>query len=394
MSQDAMIEPGPAAVRTAEARRADVPGQRPPDVAGPTPLDVAGPTPPDGPSPGEAEPRAGTFAADTIAHIGHLTKLGDYITPIALRVVCDLGIPDLLADGPRDAAHLAAATGSHPDSLYRVLRALAGQGLFVEDRQGRFTLTAVAQLLRSDHPHSVRALFQVIAPELAAWVRFDHAVRTGEDTFAHVNGESYWSLMTHDKTFRRQFEDEIRCMTEHELCAVLPAYRWGDAELLVDLGGGTGQMLAGILTGNPGLRAILFDLPDVAPHALPLLRREGVADRCEIVSGDFFVSVPEGGDLYLLKRVFYDFDDAQVVTILRNVRAAMRPGGRVITLDGLARSDNRYDVGKLHDLFVLGLGRGRCRTRPEMVRMFGEAGLRLRRVIPTGVFPVIEAVAV
>jgi len=326
-----------------------------------------------------------------VAQIAQLTQLGDYITPIALRVVCDLGIADLLADGPRDAAALAAETGSHPDSLYRVLRALSGQGLFVEDRQGNFALTEVSQLLRSDHPYTVRRMFQLIRPELAAWVNFDHAVKTGEDTFAHVHGDTYWEHMRHDETFRRQFEAEIWNMTEHELRAVIPAYPWGDFGTLVDLGGGTGQMLAGIMRAHPALRATLFDLPHVAPHALPLLQENGVADRCEIVSGDFFQSVPKGGDLYLLKRVFYDFDDAQTVAILRNVREATHPGSRVITLDGLARSDNRYDVGKLHDLFVLGLGRGRCRTRPEMVRMFGEAGFRLRRVIPTGVFPIVEA---
>jgi hypothetical protein len=325
--------------------------------------------------------------------IGTLTRLGDYTTPIALRVVCDLGIADLLADGPRDATDLAEATGTHADSLYRTLRALCCHGLFAEDRQGRFALTELSQVLRSDHPYSIRRMFQLIRPEIEAWLRFDHAVRTGEDTFAHVHGESYWARMAHDDTFRGQFEDQIRCMTEHELRAVVPAYPWGSYTKMVDMGGGTGQMLAGILTANPTLHGVLFDLPHVAPHSRPLLEREGVIDRVEIVSGDFFVSVPEGGDLYLLKRVFYDFDEEQTVAILSNVRAAMAPHARVATLDGLARSDNRYDVGKLHDLFVLGLGRGRCRTRAEMSRMFEAAGLRLRRVIPTGVFPIVEAEA-
>jgi hypothetical protein len=332
-----------------------------------------------------------TVAPPPVEAIGRITALGDYITPIALRVVSDLGVADHLADGPRTAGELAEATGSDPDALYRVLRALAGQGLFVEDRQHRFALTELSELLRSDHPYTVRRMFQMIRPELQAWLNFDHAVRHGGDTFAHVHGETYWARMGHDATFRQQFEDEIWCMTEHELRAVIPAYRWGDFGLMVDLGGGTGQMLAGILTAFPSLRAVLFDLPHVAPHSRPLLESSGVLDRVDIVSGDFFESVPAGGDLYLLKRVFYDFDDEQTVAILRNVRAAMHPGSRVITLDGLARSDNRRDVGKLHDLFVLGLGRGKCRTRPDMIRMFGEAGLRLRRIIPTGVFPIIEA---
>lgn len=325
--------------------------------------------------------------------IAALTRLGDYITPIALRVVCDLGIPDLLAGGPRDAADLAAQTGADSDAVYRLLRALSGQGLFTEDREHRFALTALSEPLRQDHPYTVRRLFQTIRPELEAWLNFEHTVRNGGDGFAHVHGESYWQRMRHDDKFRMQFEAEISCMTEHELRAVLPAYPWGSFELLVDLGGGTGQILAGILTANPGLRGILLDLPEVAPRSIPLLQSAGVADRVEVVGGDFFAQVPAGGDLYLLKRVFYDFDEDQAVAILRNVRKAMLPHARVITLDGLARSDNRYDVGKLHDLFVLGLGRGRCRTRAEMKAMFERAGLRLRRVIPTGVFPLVEAEA-
>lgn len=332
-------------------------------------------------------------AAPPVEVIGRLTRLGDYTTPIALRVVCDLGIADLLADGPRTATDLARATGTHADSLYRVLRALCCHGLFVEDRENRFALTELSDVLRSDHPYTIRRMFQLIRPEVEAWLHFDHAVRTGEDTFAHVHGESYWARMRSDATFLRQFEAEIACMTEHELRAVLPAYPWGTFDKLVDMGGGTGQVLAGILAANPELRGVLFDLPHVAPKSRPLLEREGVIDRCDIVSGDFFVSVPEGGDLYLLKRVFYDFSEEETVAILRNVRAAMLPHARVITLDGLARSDNRYDVGKLHDLFVLGLGRGRCRTRAEMQRMFEAAGLKLRRVIPTGIFPLVEAVA-
>jgi O-methyltransferase domain len=320
-----------------------------------------------------------------------LTRLGDFATPIAIRTVSDLGVADQLVDGPRSAEEIAEAVGAHAPSLYRVLRALACQGIFVETEKGRFGLTPMADLLRADHPYSLRHHYQMMVPDLQAWTTFDHSVRTAGNSFEHVHGQRYWDYVATHPEYKKQFDATIWTMTEHELRVVVPGYRWDGVDTLVDIGGGTGQMLAGILGANPAMSGVLFDLPHVAPGSLPVLEAAGVADRCEIVGGDFFVSVPEGGDAYLLKRVLYDFDDDQSVAILSNVRKAMKPDSRALTLDAIVRSDNRFDVGKLHDLFVLAMGVGRCRTRQEMTDLFDAAGLRLTRVIPTGIFPLVEA---
>lgn len=320
-----------------------------------------------------------------------LTTLSDYSTPLAIRALNDLGVFDALADGPRTAEELATATGGRADALYRMLRALCGLGLFTEDRAHRFALTPLSDVLRSDHPHSVKKMLQFIRPDIESWLNIEHTLRTDDDTFDVIHGETYWEHMRSNRQFGEQVEEEIWCMTEHELAMVLPAYDWAGIGTLVDVGGGTGQVLAALLGAVPQMRGVLFDLPDVAPASAPVLAAAGVLGRCEIVSGDFFVSVPGGADAYLLKRVFYDFSDDEAVAILKQVRAAMRPDSRVLTLDGVARSDNRLDVGKSHDMFILPLGHGRCRTRAELVEIFAAADLALTRVIPTGIFPLVEA---
>lgn len=320
-----------------------------------------------------------------------LTTMADFSTPLAIRALNDLGVVDALAAGPRTAEELADATGGRAPALYRMLRALCGLGLFTEDRAHRFALTPLSDVLRSDHPHSVKLMLQFIRPDIESWLNIEHTLRNAEDTFDTIHGESYWEHMRSNRHFGEQVENEIWCMTEHELEMVLPAYDWAGIDTLVDVGGGTGQVLAALLRAVPGMRGVLFDLPDVAPASLPVLEEAGVGDRCEIVSGDFFVSVPAGGDAYLLKRVFYDFSDDEAVAILRQVRKAMRPDSRVLTLDGVARSDNRLDVGKSHDMFILPLGHGRCRTRQELTEIFAAADLSVQRVIPTGIFPLVEA---
>jgi SAM-dependent methyltransferase len=322
--------------------------------------------------------------------VARLTALADYSTPLAIRALNDLGVYEALAAGPRTAEELAEQTGANAPRLYRMLRALCGHDLFTEDRQGRFTLTPLSEAMLAGHPHSLKQMLQFIPQDVEAWLNIGHALRTNEDTFKKVTGETYWDHMRSNSRFGEQVETEIWGMTELELAAVLPAYDWGSIDTLVDLGGGTGQVMAALLQTAPNMRGILLDLPDVAPHSLPVLIEAGVADRCEIVSGDFFAAVPENADAYLLKRVFYDFSDDEAVAILRQVRKAMRPDSRVLTLDGLARPDNRLDVGKSHDMFILPLGHGRCRSRKELGDLFAAADLRITRVIPTGIFPLVE----
>jgi hypothetical protein len=319
-----------------------------------------------------------------------LARLGDYVTPLALRAVVNLGVPDALAGGPRTVADLAHHVGAHEPSLLRVLRALSGNGLFHEGPAGTFALTPTSQLLRRDHPHSLRGLYQLSPVDLHAWAEFEVSLRGRESGFERYHGKDFWTFVHDNPDYRKVFEADMWDMTVRELAGVLFVYDFASIGTLVDVGGGNGQFLAGLMVAQPHLAGVLFDLPHVAPHAEPWLRETGVIDRCTIVSGDFFESVPAGGDAYLLKRVFYDFTDGEVVAILSNVRRAMDPAGRILVLDGMVRPDNRWDSGKIHDLYVLGMGQGRCRSRAEMKELFRRSGFALKRVIPTGIFPVVE----
>ena len=323
--------------------------------------------------------------------IGALVRLGDYVTPIALRVLVELGIPDRLAGGPRTAEELAAECEADPDSLYRMLRALTANQIVHETRDHRFELTAISQLLRTDHPFSFAGMYRLAVADIQAVAELEWGVRHPESAFEHVHGQTFWDYNRADDTHLDRYEDNMWAMARMEIAAVVELFDWRGVEHFVDMGGGTGQFLAGILQARPDVRGTMIDLPAVAPGAWPVLHRAGVAERVEVVSGDFFVEVPGGGDAYLLKRVFYDFSDEQCIAVLRNVRAAMNDDARVLILDGMVRSDNRFDFGKLHDLYVLAMGRGRCRTRDELQAICAAAGLEVHRVMPTGGFPLLIA---
>lgn len=329
-----------------------------------------------------------------VAAMNQLVRIGDYVTPIALRVMVELRVPDALADGPRTAEDLAEEVGAHGPSLYRVLRALTANGVFHEDRSHRFSLTPVSDLLRDGHPYSMRGMYRLSPADVHAVAELEYGVRNAESAFEHVHGTTFWEYTAKHPEHHERYQHNMWSMATLEIPAVLRVYDWSRTGTLVDLGGGTGQMIAGILKAHPAMRGILLDLPDVAPGSRTVLEREGVIDRCEIVSGDFFESVPSGGDTYLLKRVFYDFTNDECTRILRSVRRAMKPDARVLVLDGVVRSDNRHDSGKLHDLYVLAMGQGRCRSREELADIFAGADLKVTRVIPTGAFPLVEGRAV
>ncbi|MBI3449843.1 MAG: methyltransferase, partial [Acidobacteria bacterium] len=180
------------------------------------------------------------------------------------------------------------------------------------------------------------------------------------------------------------FDAAMTSISTFESKAVVAAYDFSGIDTLVDVAGGHGLMSVTILKANKRMRGILFDLPHVAAGATALLRSGGVADRCRIVSGDFFASVPEGGDACVMKHIIHDWDDERAIQILRNCHRALRPGGKVLIVDAVIPPGNRAHFGKLLDLEMLVLTpRGRERTRSEFRELLKRSGFRLRRVVPT-----------
>jgi len=303
----------------------------------------------------------------------------------AIHVAATLGIADLLADRPRTVDELAAATQSHAPSLYRLLRALASVGIFVEGDNG-FGLTPMADMLRSDVPGSLRAWAMYIGQPYAwtTWGYLLESVNTGQPSFAMVHGMTPWEYRVAHPAESAVFDAAMTGISTAAVAPVVRSYDFSSLSVLADVGGGHGELLAGILTANPHLRGILLDQPHVVASAGPLLERAGVADRCEIVGGSFFDGVPPGVDAYLLKSVLHDWDDAAAVTILRACHAAMHASARLLVVEPIIRPGNEPDPMKFRDLLMLVMLGGRERTAEDFARLYAEAGFRLTSIIATG----------
>jgi hypothetical protein len=302
----------------------------------------------------------------------------------ALHVTAKLGIADLLAAGPRTADDLAAATGTHARALYRLLRAVAPVGVLSEDAAGAFALTDLGQHLRADHPRSVRglALFQGDPEMYGTWQHLLHSVSTGEPAFRHLHGVDHWEYNARHPEAGAVFDAAMTSRSLQERDAVLAGYDFSGARTVVDVAGGHGALLAGILAANPRARGVLFDQPHVVADAEPALRDAGVADRCALVGGSFFEAVPDGGDVYVLKFIVHDWDDAQASAILRTCRRAMTPEARLLVVEQVIAPGNAHDPGKYADLNMLVMLGGQERTADEFATLYEAAGFRLTRVTP------------
>lgn len=301
-----------------------------------------------------------------------------------LSVMAKLGIADLLEGGPRTADELAAATGAHPDALYRVLRTLASVGVFEEIAPRRFALTPLAEPLRVAHPHSVHSMAVYQGDHVyQAWGDLLHSVMTGAPAFDHVFGAPHFAYMAQHPEMSAPFDQAMSENSRRVASAVVAAYGFGEAGTVVDVGGGQGVLLAAILGAHPGLRGILFDQPHVVAGAQPMLDAAGVADRCETVAGDFFAAVPSGCDFYVLRHILHDWDDERSIAILRSCAKAMPPHGKVLVIEAIVASGNEGPQTKLLDVQMLVMNGGRERTAAEYEQLFTAAGLRLTRIIPT-----------
>jgi predicted O-methyltransferase YrrM len=320
---------------------------------------------------------------------------GFWVSQMVL-VAAKLGLADLITDQPKTAAELAQASGTHAPSLYRVLRGLASVGVFAEDSQGRFVSTPVTETLRRDAPGSLRAfaMAELGQEHFKAWGNLLHSVRTGEIAFDNHFGQPVWEYYAQNPEDAEVFNDAMTGMTEMVNAAVVPAYDFSGFGKIVDIGGGHGALLAAILKANPAARGVLFDLPHVAEGAAARFAAEGVSDRCEVVSGDFFKAVTPGADAYVMKFILHDWDDEKSVAIMKNIRRAMNDGGRVIVIENIVPEGNTPSFAKFIDINMLVMTGGRERTEKEFADLFAAAGFRLTRVVPTeSPFCIIEAVA-
>jgi hypothetical protein len=303
-----------------------------------------------------------------------------------IYVAVKLKLADHLKAGARTAGELAAATGVRAPALYRVLRSLASVGVFAETKDQRFKLTPLAATLRSDVPSSLYS-FALMTTEKYNWDACEqllHGIKTDEAVFTKVHGMPFFEYLEKHPEDLKVFGESMTSLSGTENPAVAAAYDFSTIRTLVDVGGGHGSLLAAILKTTPKLSGVLFDQPSVIAAAQKdrHVTAKGIANRCALASGDFFESVPKGGDAYIMKYILVDWDDRRCVKLLANCRTAMNENGRVLIVDHVIAPGNDPDRGKLVDVQMLIIG-GRTRTRKEFAQLFADADLKLKRVVPT-----------
>lgn len=303
----------------------------------------------------------------------------------AIFVAAKLGVADQLQEGPRSPTDLAAIANVHPRALYRVLRALASVGIFVEHDDGRFGLTPMAELLRSDRPGSLRPFAVMMGSEWVwrSWGEIMHSVTSEMPAFDKLYGAPLFDFWARNPEAARVDIEGLTSRSAGENAAIVAAYDFSKAATVVDVGGGQGSLLAAILSANPMSRGTLFDLPHVIATAAATFREAGLAGRCDLVAGTFFQSIPAGCDIYVIKKVIHDWDDEQAAAILRTIRAALPDRARLLLLEPVIPQGNEPSYAKLLDLLMLVYPGGRERTEAEHRDLLAGAGFSLERVVPT-----------
>lgn len=311
-------------------------------------------------------------------------------------VAAKLGIADLLAEKPRPVAELAAQTGTHERSLYRLLRMLTSVGVFSETDPRVFGNNPLSETLRADVPNSMRdvTLWMGEEPHWRVFGEMLYSVQTGKPAWSRVHGEEVFPYLFQTNTELGDiFNRAMTSFSGTTIPAVLEAYDFSEATVVADIAGGYGHLLAAVLKQNPQARGILYDLPYTLEKADALLAQEAVADRVEKMSGDFFASIPVKADVYLLKHIIHDWNDEQCVTILKNIRAAMPDNGKVLILDAVISEGDAPDMGKIIDMEMLVSPGGIERTAAEFRELLAAAGFELTQIVPTKSFiSVVEAV--
>lgn len=322
--------------------------------------------------------------------------MSGYWVAQAVYVAAQLDLAGLLKDGPKPCDELAAATATHAPSLRRLLRALSGIGLFSEDASGRFSLTPLGATLQ-DGPNSVRAMVLHLGESASwqAWGELLHNIRTGETAFKRAHGMEVFPYYAQHTESNAVFNEAMTNYSEAVSAAVTQAYDFSSAGTIVDVGGGHGSLLAAVLKANPNSKGILFDLPPAVADAKERIETEGLTERCELRGGDFFESVPQGGDVYILKSIIHDWDDKRALAILKNIHQAMKTDGKLLLVETVIPPGNEPSPAKLGDLHMMVMTGGCERSRAEYDALFDAAGFKLVNVIPTeSMVSIVEGVKI
>jgi len=308
---------------------------------------------------------------------------------------CRLGLPDLVASGPLRAEDIATRTGMNAAAMRRMLRGLVAWG-FLAESDGRYASTPVSDAFRSDRPGLRNMTLMLNQEAYPTWASLMYTLETGKAAYDHVHGKSRWETLSENPEDAALFNAAMVETSTRVATELAAAYDFGWARTVVDVGGGNGALLAGVLRANPHLRGVLYDLPAGLAGAQEAMDAAGLAERVELSEGSFFETVPSDGDVYLLKSILHDWDDDRAVKIAATCRAAMAPSSRLLVVERWvpeqvtsSAADLAAVMSDLHMMILLG---GRERTNSDFAEMFEAAGLRLLRDIEMrSDFHVLEA---
>jgi hypothetical protein len=328
----------------------------------------------------------------TRAHATLQQMTNGYWTTQIIYVAAKLGIADLLSHGPQDVDTLARATQTHAPTLCRLMRALGGLGVFRENEQHQYELTTLGRCLVSGSPGALRARATLNGEEwYRAWGGLLDSVRTGKSPFQNLFGKPFFEYLAGREDTAATFNEAMASATEGAAAAVVKAYDFAGCRTIADVGGGTGAFLAAILRATPQARGILFDRPSVVAAARELLGRTGIAERCEVVGGDFLEAVPSGGDVYILSWIIHDWDDERSIAILGNCRRAMTSDARLLLFEQVVPTGNQPSLSKLYDVHMLVLySGGRERSSSSVMALstaWSRMSCRIRREFEQTVVP-------
>lgn len=317
---------------------------------------------------------------------------GYWVTQI-VHALAELSVADHLADGPLTAQELAGRAGSDPDATFRLLRTCASLGLTEADELRRFRSTPLLETLRANVSHSLRniALVHGSPGHWMSWGRFPQAVRTGAPQTKAALGRDIWDHFAANPVEGKWFSSSMTELTTGLVEDVAQSIDTTDVAVAVDVGGANGSLLHALMRADDKLRGVVLDLPSVQATAVAEAEKVGLRARITVVGGSFFDPMPHG-DLLLLKAVLHNWDDESCVTILRNCREALNPGGRVVVVEMPLGPIGEPGFAALLDLNMLAVLPGRERDLAHYDALFAAAGLRRTKVTPRSLQSLIEAV--
>ncbi|BAQ64711.1 methyltransferase [Geminocystis sp. NIES-3709] len=319
-------------------------------------------------------------------HIQLMQMISGYWISQSIYVVSKLNIADLLRNKPLSCQELANLTNTNPSGLYRLMRSLASVGIFSEIDSQHFTMTPLAEYLCINHPQSMKATAIMLgeSPHYQPWGKMLYSVETGKPAFDEVFGMDVFEYFKSHPQDAEIFENSMNSFSFIEEKAILSYYDFSPFNTIVDVGGGYGEMLGSILEKYPSSKGILFDEEYVISNCQPTLKKHGISNRCQAISGSFFDSIPSGGDVYMLKHIIHDWDDERAIKILKNCQDAMTHNSKILVMEMIVNDRNLPSSAKMLDLNMLVMcPGGKERTKEEFEQLFSQAGLILDHIIFT-----------